>query len=221
MLFFILLLFAPFLALRDRARVKDATGELEANLHEEEKAADGTMGELPPSEPNVFDQWRARIEMHRRLPQFSSLWLLSPKSRIRKLIFRLISKKTFDNFILFCIICSSALLAAEDPVNKDAPRNTVLNYFDFCFTSIFATEMVMKIVALGLVLHKGAYARSGWNVLDAVVVIASIASLALSGSNISFIRVLRVVRVIRPLRAIHRADGLKVSNVKKEEERKS
>lgn len=117
----------------------------------------------------------------------------------------------FDRVILACILISSGLMAAEDPVNPNSGRNEVLNYFDIVFTIIFAIEMIMKIVALGFVLHKRAYLRSSWNCLDFVVVMGSVLSLALtsSGVDVSVVRVLRVLRVLRPLRAVNRARKLK------------
>ena len=102
-------------------------------------------------------------------------------------------------------------MAAEDPVDLDSERNSILNYFDIVFTIIFGVEMLMKILALGFCLHKGAYLRDSWNCLDFVVVMSSIASLALSGLgvDVSVVRVLRVLRVLRPLRAVNRARKLK------------
>ncbi len=35
--------------------------------------------------------------------------------------------------------------------------------FDIVFTAFFAVEMVLKIVTKGMVLHRGAYWRSGWD----------------------------------------------------------
>jgi hypothetical protein len=37
---------------------------------------------------------------------------------------------------------------------------------------IFALEAIMEIIARGLILHKRAYLRDGWCILDFVVVIS-------------------------------------------------
>jgi voltage-dependent calcium channel L type alpha-1D len=40
------------------------------------------------------------------------------------------------------------------------------------FTGIFTTECILKIIAFGLVLHKNAYLRIGWNLIDFAVVVS-------------------------------------------------
>lgn len=48
--------------------------------------------------------------------------------------------------LVMAVICfSSIALSAEDPVDDDAPRNTVLQYMDYCFTGVFALEMCLKV----------------------------------------------------------------------------
>jgi len=39
------------------------------------------------------------------------------------------------------------------------------------FLGIFIVEAVVKIVALGFVLHKDSYLRYGWNIMDFTVVV--------------------------------------------------
>ena len=51
----------------------------------------------------------------------------------------------FDTLIMIIIILSSIALAAEDPVEEKSPRNRILTYFDYIFTTIFAVEMVLKV----------------------------------------------------------------------------
>lgn len=40
------------------------------------------------------------------------------------------------------------------------------------FLAIFTVECVLKIIAFGFILHKGSYLRSGWNILDFIVVVS-------------------------------------------------
>ncbi|KAF4136992.1 Ion transport protein [Phytophthora infestans] len=73
--------------------------------------------------------------------------------------------------------------------------------------------MVLKIVAMGLVLHRGSYLRNGWNTLDCVIVVSSLAMLAESSSSrqsLKSLRSLRTFRTFRPLRVISRRPGLKL-----------
>ena len=56
-------------------------------------------------------------------------------------------------------------------------RRLKLNMFCFqeqtevYFLGIFCVEATLKIVALGFVLHKGAYLRNVWNIMDFIVVV--------------------------------------------------
>ena len=45
------------------------------------------------------------------------------------------------------------------------------------FLAIFCVEATFKIVALGFVLHQGAYLRNAWNIMDFVVVVTGSVSL--------------------------------------------
>merc|ERR1719220_2997512 len=67
----------------------------------------------------------------------------------------------------------------------------------------------MKLVAYGFILHEGSFCRSGFNLLDILVVAVSLISFVFSSGAISVVKILRVLRVLRPLRAINRAKGLK------------
>ena len=112
----------------------------------------------------------------------------------------------FGNVVLVCIMVSSVMLAAEDPLNSNSERNRVnkimkrnvylrisrwfvnnlnvlpffsfqiLNYFDYFFTTIFTIEVCLKVIAYGFILHPGAFCRSGFNLLDLLVVAVSLIS---------------------------------------------
>ncbi|XP_065091017.1 muscle calcium channel subunit alpha-1-like isoform X4 [Ochlerotatus camptorhynchus] len=104
---------------------------------------------------------------------------------------------------------SSAMLAAEDPLNANSERNQILNYFDYFFTTVFTIELLLKVISYGFLFHDGAFCRSAFNLLDLLVVCVSLISMFFSSGAISVIKILRVLRVLRPLRAINRAKGLK------------
>jgi Ion transport protein len=67
---------------------------------------------------------------------------------------KLLKNKTFDQFILFVIVLSSAKLAVET-YYLDEPSETfgvqVLNDFDYALSFVFTVEAIMKIIALGLI----------------------------------------------------------------------
>ena len=62
---------------------------------------------------------------------------------------------------------------------------------------------------MGLIFTPGAYLASGWNRLDAFVVIASLVGVI--GGNAPAFRVLRVLRVLRPLRLISLFPGMRLA----------
>ncbi|KAJ1069131.1 hypothetical protein K5549_000442 [Capra hircus] len=122
---------------------------------------------------------------------------------------KLINHHIFTNLILVFIMLSSAALAAEDPIRSHSFRNTILGYFDYAFTAIFTVEILLKMMTFGAFLHKGAFCRNYFNLLDMLVVGVSLVSFGIQSSAISVVKILRVLRVLRPLRAINRAKGLK------------
>lgn len=134
---------------------------------------------------------------------------------VRRAAHWVVNLRYFDFFIMVVISLSSIALAAEDPVWENAPRNKILNYFDYAFTGVFTIEMVLKIIDLGIILHPGSYLREFWNIMDAVVVICAMVSFAFdmtgssAGQNLSTIKSLRVLRVLRPLKTIKRVPKLK------------
>lgn len=69
-------------------------------------------------------------------------------------------------------------LAAEDPVDEQSQTNQILDKFDHAFTAVFAVEMFLKIIDLGVLFHPGSYLREFWNIMDAVVVICALFSFA-------------------------------------------
>ncbi|XP_062707905.1 muscle calcium channel subunit alpha-1 isoform X1 [Aedes albopictus] len=143
------------------------------------------------------------------IPRSDALFLFPPTNRFRVFCHWLCNHSTFGNIILVCIMFSSAMLAAEDPLNANSERNQILNYFDYFFTTVFTIELLLKVISYGFLFHDGAFCRSAFNLLDLLVVCVSLISMFFSSGAISVIKILRVLRVLRPLRAINRAKGLK------------
>lgn len=54
---------------------------------------------------------------------------------------------------------SSIALASEDPVDEKSQWNQFLEKLDYVFTAVFAMEMVVKIIDLGVIFHPGSYLR--------------------------------------------------------------
>ena len=87
-----------------------------------------------------------------------------------------------------------------------------LELLEHLFLVIFTSECLLKIVANGLVMHRNAYLRNGWNVLDFSIVMIGLVSSALSLFKFSQfdVKALRAFRVLRPLRLISGLPSLQV-----------
>ncbi|XP_047501360.1 voltage-dependent calcium channel type A subunit alpha-1-like isoform X32 [Penaeus chinensis] len=146
---------------------------------------------------------------------YSSMFILSPTNPIRRAAHWVVNLRYFDVFIMIVITLSSIALASEDPVREDSEWNAILNYFDYAFTGVFAIEMILKVIDLGVIFHPGSYLRDIWNIMDSVVVICAAVSFCFdmmgssTGQNLSTIKSLRVLRVLRPLKTIKRVPKLK------------
>ncbi|THD27891.1 Voltage dependent calcium channel [Fasciola hepatica] len=151
---------------------------------------------------------------------YSSMFIFSSTNPVRRFCHFVVNLRFFDLFIMIVIASSSLALAAEDPVSENSVRNCLLEYFDHAFTCVFAIEMLLKLIDLGVFLHPNSYCRDTWNLLDAAVVIGALISFFRSyhfggkashagGKNLSTIKSLRVLRVLRPLKTIRRVPKLK------------
>jgi hypothetical protein len=138
----------------------------------------------------------------------SSLFIFSGTNPLRLACLTVIQNFWFHQFILACIILNSITLAMDQPaVENPAELQAFLDGSEIFFTVVFCLEMVLKVIALGFALHPHAYLRTPWNVLDGIIVIASVVNLFVSGGNVS---ALRVVRVLRPLRSVSRIKNLRL-----------
>jgi len=125
----------------------------------------------------VTEEDRAEEE-EEEIVNTSSLCLFSDENRCRKWTIALIENKWFDYFILGLILISSVALAFENPLNDpDSRRVKFLTILDYVTTSIFSTEVVIKVIALGFYFSgEKSYIRNEWNIVDFFIVISSIIS---------------------------------------------
>ncbi|XP_048067144.1 voltage-dependent L-type calcium channel subunit alpha-1D isoform X8 [Megalobrama amblycephala] len=192
-----------------------ASGDQEADQDQAEETIDSSE-EDEVEEPEVPSRLRpqrlSELSLREKMPPIpegSAFFILSNSNPIRVACHRLINHQIFTNLILIFIMLSSVSLAAEDPIRNFSARNIVLGYLDYAFTAIFAVEILLKMTAFGAFLHKGAFCRNYFNLLDLLVVGVSLVSFGIQSSAISVVKILRILRVLRPLRAINRAKGLK------------
>jgi len=115
------------------------------------------------------------------------------------------------------------LLALDNPLgNPNTTFNKVLYMVDTAFTMLFLAEAIVKIIAFGFICTslkkpQQPYLFVAWNVLDFLVVVASVADFIISfddplqsGGALKSLKALRALRALRPLRMISRNEGLKL-----------
>jgi hypothetical protein len=156
-------------------------------------------------------------------PEGRSFFILGQKNPLRVAIFRFTMWKPFDMFILALIGISSINLAIDEPYIEFCDGNgpgdqgeceglyLYLKYSDWVLTGLFTIEMMLKMVSLGFVGHKGAYWRDAWNILDGFIVIISIIAVFSDGDPaLRALRSFRALRGLRPLRVVRRYPGMKL-----------
>eukprot|EP01062_Namystynia_karyoxenos_P061869 TRINITY_DN5455_c0_g1_i2.p1 TRINITY_DN5455_c0_g1~~TRINITY_DN5455_c0_g1_i2.p1 ORF type:complete len:2396 (+),score=828.03 TRINITY_DN5455_c0_g1_i2:122-7189(+) len=133
----------------------------------------------------------------------SALGFLPGTNRFRLVLISLLDTVAFDNIVLGTIALNTLTMALQ---------LEAVAFLDLCFLGVFTAEFMLKAMARGFALHRHAYLRSGWNVMDFIIVVAGYTALAADflGVDGSKLTALRLLRVIRPLRAISRVHGLKV-----------
>ncbi|XP_017455546.1 voltage-dependent L-type calcium channel subunit alpha-1D isoform X4 [Rattus norvegicus] len=194
---------------QEEAEDKDPYPPCDVPVGEEEEEEEEDEPEVPAGpRPRRISELNMK-EKIAPIPEGSAFFILSKTNPIRVGCHKLINHHIFTNLILVFIMLSSAALAAEDPIRSHSFRNTILGYFDYAFTAIFTVEILLKMTTFGAFLHKGAFCRNYFNLLDMLVVGVSLVSFGIQSSAISVVKILRVLRVLRPLRAINRAKGLK------------
>lgn len=118
----------------------------------------------------------------------------------------LVNSAAFRGAILLAIIANTILLAM-DFNGIDSALLKQLETGNLVLTGIFAAEMALKLVGLGI---KG-YARDAFNLFDGFVVIVSLIEIAASqGSGGGVVSVLRTFRLIRILKLLKQFPALRV-----------
>jgi hypothetical protein len=100
----------------------------------------------------------------------------------------------------------------ENPLlDPEGLRYKTLLRFDYTLSIIFAVECSMKIIVFGFAFNGPfSYLRSGWNILDFVIVLFSSISLAVTNVDLSIFKVAKLLRILRPLRVVSQNKSLKL-----------
>ena len=112
------------------------------------------------------DPEREKANMFLGVKAEKSLYLFSKQNWLRRLAYKMVSNKLFDNIIMFVIALSSAKLAIatyEKYLPKTSPLLTLSENFDITLNIIFLFECISKNIALGFIMEEGSYLRESWN----------------------------------------------------------
>nr|XP_021334158.1 voltage-dependent L-type calcium channel subunit alpha-1D [Danio rerio] len=156
-----------------------------------------------------------------------ALCCLTLSNPIRMAALALVEWKPFDIFILLAIFANCVALGVSKPFPEDDSNatNHNLEQVEYVFLVIFTIETFTKILAYGLVMHPSAYIRSGWNLLDFIIVIVGlfsvIAEMGGDGQKADShhaagkpggldVKALRAFRVLRPLRLVSGVPSLQI-----------
>ena len=84
-----------------------------------------------------------------------ALYIFGPTNKFRLFCNKLVHAPYFDNFILLLIVISTINLALENPLDDPKARKLeILGYIDYGMTAVFTIEMLLKMIAFGLIINK-------------------------------------------------------------------
>ena len=145
------------------------------------------------------------------------LGCFGPTNSVRKFFTWLGKQHAFDLTIFAAIIISCIFLMLAPP-NDDLMSESLLSEISTTnlknvnrlFTILFTAEFFTKIMSQGLIFTPNAYLKSGWNVMDSVVLAFAWVDETGILQNSSAAKVVRLARALRPLRLMKRNKGMRV-----------
>lgn len=129
-----------------------------------------------------------------------SLFLFSGTNVLRRHLHQLCNSRGFENIMLLLILASCLELCFDDvSVQPGTPKDKVLRALELFFAIVFGLEALVKVIDTGLLFNgPDSYLRSGWNVLDLLVVVVAVLVLVLQPiMNTGYIVWLRAFRALR------------------------
>ncbi|GAA0786329.1 ion transporter [Marinobacterium sediminicola] len=115
---------------------------------------------------------------------------------------RLRANKVFETFVIGVIIASALLIGAK--TYEEASRfDRILHWLDLGVTLFFLFEIIVRMAAEKRLLN---FFRSGWNIFDFVIVVASLVPI----NDSEMVLVARLLRVFRVLRLVSMIPELRI-----------
>ncbi|XP_070764213.1 sodium channel protein type 4 subunit alpha B-like [Enoplosus armatus] len=132
-----------------------------------------------------------------------------PQNRCQALLFDLVTKPSFEVFMVV-LICLNMVTLMVETDDQSSEKEVILRWLHFLFIIIFFTEFILKIIAL-----RRHYFTDVLNIVDFVVIIASIVGIFLGDFmavyffSLTVFPVLRLARIGRILHLIRCARGIR------------
>lgn len=150
-------------------------------------------------------------------------WICPLDAPIRRMAITILQHPHFENFVTCCIILNCLFMVADDPYDRKccsdtSPTVAVLEYAEYVFLGIFTSEMLVKMLAMGVLVTNAkrgevGYLNDSWNWLDFLVVIMSwvevIARLSKASTGAGNLSSLRFFRILKPLRTMNSFPGMR------------
>lgn len=113
-----------------------------------------------------------------------SLCCLERDNGFRAVMISCIESPSFDNVFLFVILVNCVTMAMYDPYDTECTKFMckILAIVELAVFGLFALEMLIKIVAMGLY-GRGSYLADHWNKLDFFIVLSAAVDLASPGEH--------------------------------------
>lgn len=106
-----------------------------------------------------------------------SLYCLNKHNTLRLWAKRVVEYQYFE-MTIFCIIAlNSIILMLEEPALVDPYAKDSINYLNKAINALYCLEAIIKIIAMGFVIHKNSYLRDPFNIFDFIIILVSIASM--------------------------------------------
>lgn len=168
---------------------------------------------------------QAQIEDKAQTRVVKSLFLFSDSHPIRRFCKRLVGscrdgrserQNGFNWFIMACVLVSILVVILDEPSTRKleqqqgdsgTDKTEIFAMIDIVMGVIFVVEMVLRVIADGLVLPQRAYLRHAWNRLDFVVILLNFGTLFSDNNQLP--RALGTVRSMRVLRLIRYFGGMR------------
>lgn len=167
-----------------------------------------------PDDYDIVASEENREAMKERATVARSLLIFSDRSRIRYYCKKLVGssvdgqaekRNLFNWIIMICVFVSIIMVILDEPstrmIRKDTIRQSTYNTIEIVLSIIFIIELIIRIIADGLLLTPNAYLRNHWNQLDICVILLNTITIFMGTEQaprgLSTLRSLRILRLIR------------------------